>query len=93
MAKKHNFNLSRTELEMMLLRSEYKGSDKTLKWVMIFVAHYLHEQHGWGKKRIQDLIDGVKKWSKTINDGTSDGKDMQKWCDDMGLDFDELLNS
>jgi hypothetical protein len=84
---KHNFNLSRIQLQTMLNKSEKDGMEVGLKWAMIFALHHMHSKNGWGRKRLQRLIDGVEDWADAINKNVTSGQKMQKWCEDMGLNF------
>lgn len=89
MARKHNFNLSKAELDMIIRREKFRASQYTLQWSMVFMAQWLHEKHGFGTKRIMEMKEGFYKYSDMINEGIIDGQDMKKWCEDMGLDFFE----
>ena len=87
--KKHNFNLSKIELDRMLKKEQMNGINVGLRWASTFIAMQLHEKYGFGKQRLQEIKKGLAKWTENVLDGTVTPQEIEAWGQEMELYFND----
>lgn len=74
-----NENALREALKSEIDKAVAEGVHSTLA----FVTYILNKKHGWGKKRLTDLLDTIQYISNDIFDGDLDADEISKVLDSL----------